>query len=280
MRTAADRHWTLLASLVVLALPAPALARQQAPGSRSAEARAERERLLSNGRVVPDAPAAGRPSWRARLDDGSRAHDASIETADGSDPTKRNYRSNVAAYELDKLLQLDLVATSVERVVGGPPASVTWWVDDFAMSEQDRRRKAIDPPDPERWRRQVDAVRVFDELISNTYRDPSPGLYLNSVWDNLLITKDWTVWLIDHTASFRTRRRLEQPESLVRCPRGLLARLRELNRGQLERSLGRYLSPEQLDALDARRALLVRHFDDQIASKGEAAVLYDLRPRE
>jgi hypothetical protein len=30
-----------------------------------------------------------------------------------------------------------------------------------------------------------------------------------------------------------------------------------------------------LDALEVRRALLVRHFDDQIGSEGEAAVMYD-----
>jgi hypothetical protein len=278
MRTAADRQWTLLASIVILVLPVSAQPGPQASAS-SSEIRAEREELLSKGRIVPDAPTAGRPSWRASLDDGSRTHDASIDTNDGTGPTGRNHRFNVAAYELDKLLQLDLVATSIERGVRGRPASITWWVDDFAMSEQDRRRKGIEPPDPDRWRRQVDAVRVFDELISNTYRDPSPGLYLNSVWDNLLITKDWTIWLIDHTASFRTRRRLQEPESLVRCPRSVLARLRELNREQLERRLGKHLSPEQLDALDFRRALLVRHFDDRIASEGEAAVLYELRPR-
>lgn len=275
----ADCQWTLLASLIILVLPVSAQPGQQASAS-SSEIRAEREDLLSKGRIVPDASTAGQQSWRASLEDGSRTHDASINTEDGSDPSGRNHRFNVAAYELDKLLQLDLVATSIERVVRGRPASITWWVDDFAMSEQDRRRKAIAPPDSERWRRQVDAVRVFDELISNTYRDPSPGLYLNSVWDNLLITKDWTIWLIDHTASFRTRRRLEEPESLARCPRSVLARLRQLNRQQLERTLGKYLAPEQLEALDARRALLVKHFDDRVASEGEAAVLYDLRPKE
>ena len=45
----------------------------------------------------------------------------------------------------------------------------------------------------------MQAVRVFDELISNTYRDTAPPLYLNSVWDNLLITTDWTIWITDHT---------------------------------------------------------------------------------
>ena len=58
-------------------------------------------------------------------------------------------------------------------------------------------------------------MRVFDELISNTYRDTSPGLYLNSVWDNLLIAKDWTIWITDHTATFRTRQRLADSETLT-----------------------------------------------------------------
>ena len=202
-----------------------------------------------------------------------------VESADGSDPTRRDYRFNVAAYELDKLLHLDLVPPSVERLVNGRPASLTWWVDDVAMNELERRRQAIAAPDPDSWNRQVDAVRVFDELISNTYRNTSPGLYLNTVWDNLLITKGWTIWLINHTASFRTRQRLEDPTALIRCPRTVLARLHELNREQLRKTMARYLSPQQLDALEIRRALLVRHFDDQIASKGEAAVFCRISDR-
>ena len=185
----------------------------------------------------------------------------------------------MAAYELDKALGLNLVPASVERLVSGRPASLTWWLDDVAMSELDRRKKRIDPPEAESWNRQMQAVRVFDELISNTYRDTSPPLYLNSVWDNLLITGDWTIWLIDHTGAFRARSELLDPESLTRCPRNVLGRLRDMDREVLQRILGKYLSSQQLDALEVRRALLVKHFDAQIASKGEAAVLYDLTPR-
>jgi len=185
----------------------------------------------------------------------------------------------VAAYELDKALGLKLVPPSVTRQVRGRPASVTWWVDS-AMNELERRRKGIEAPDPESWDRQMQAVRVFDELISNAYRDVSPPLYLNTVWDNLLITRDWTIWITDHTGAFRSRKRLESPESLKRCDRALLRRLRELNREQLQRTLGQYLSSEQLDALEVRRELIVKHFDEQVASKGEAAVLYDLPAKQ
>jgi len=279
MKTDADHRLALLVSFVILVLSAPAQGREQPATPLSLETRDEREAFLSKARFVTDGPTDGRPSWRAGLDDGTRRHDASVVTADGSGPTGQNYRFNVAAYELDKLLDLNLVPPSVERPVNGRPASVTWWLDNFAMNELDRRRKGIDPPDPDRWGRQVQAVRVFDELISNTYRDPAPPLYLNSVWDNLLITTDWTIWITDHTGAFRARRELQDPDSLVRCPRTVLGRLRALNKALLQQALTRYLSSQQLDALDARRALLVRHFDHLIESRGEAVVLYDLPPR-
>jgi hypothetical protein len=172
----------------MLMLVVPAQARQ--PTASSLETRAEQEMFLAKAPIVTEAPADGRPSWRASLDNGTRKHDAAVETADGSDPTRRDYRFNVAAYELDKLLGLNLVPPVAERSVSGRQASLTWWVDDFAMNELDRRRKAIAPPDAQDWNRQLQAVRIFDELISNAYRDTSPPLYLNSVWDNLLITKD------------------------------------------------------------------------------------------
>ena len=274
-----DRRLALLMAVVLWVLSTPAHGRQQPAAASSLVTRTEREAFLATARLATDPPPDGRRSWRAVLDDGTRKHEASVVTEDGSEPTRRNYRLNVAAYELDKLIGLNLVPATVERPVNGRPASVTWWLDDFAMNEVDRRRKGIDPPVQGAWDRQVQAVRVFDELISNTYRDPAPPLYLNSVWDNLLITTDWTIWITDHTGAFRTRQVLQDPETLVQCPRSVLGRLRALNRPRLQQALERYLSSQQLDALEVRRTLLVKHFDGQIASRGEGAVLYDLPPR-
>lgn len=280
MRPDASLLLALLMSSVILLPPAAARERVQTGTASPLETRGERETFLSRASIVTPAPTDGRLSWRAALEDGARKHDASVVIADGSGPTRQNYRFNVAAYELDKLLGLNLVIPSVERLVSGRPASVTWWADDVAMNELDRRRKGIEPPDPNRWGRELQAVRVFDELISNTYRDPAPPLYLNSVWDNLLIAADWSIWLVDHTGAFRTRRELQDPDSLVRCPRTVLARLRAMNAARLQQALGKYLSSQQLDALEIRRVLIVRHFDRQIALKGEAGVLYDLPARQ
>jgi hypothetical protein len=243
--------------------------------------RAEREAFLSRASILEprEPPARARQSWRVTLDDGTRTRFAAVETATGHDASQPNYRFQVAAYELDKLLDLNLVPPSVERIVNGRLAAVTWWVDGMAMNELDRRRRKIEPPDADAWNRQMLAVRVFDELIANAYRNTRPDFYLSTVWDNLLITNEWTIWITDHKSAFGTRRSLDDPESLTRCDRALLAGLRTLNAEFVTQRLGKYLASEQLDALHVRRDLLVKHLGEQIAKHGEGAVLYDLPPR-
>lgn len=85
-----------IASFVLLILAVTAQGQQQSLIPSSAEIRAEREEFLSKGKIVTEPPADRRRSWRASLDNGIRKHDAFVETADGSDPTRRDYRFNVA----------------------------------------------------------------------------------------------------------------------------------------------------------------------------------------
>src|SRR5262249_14760818 len=116
------------------------------------------------------------------------------------------------------------------------------------------------------WNQQMYLCRVFDQLIYNTDRNLG----------NLLITKDWKIWMIDHTRAFRTMKDLKSPKDLVQCDRNLLAKLRELNREMLEHKLGHYLTKMEIDGLLSRRDRIVKFFDERIAQKGEAAVLFDL----
>jgi hypothetical protein len=274
-----SRRLTLLVSLLIVLTPAARAQEQRV--APSLVTRSDKEEFLLKANIVDEGDTStGSKFWRVTLDDGKRKHDAAIEISTGPDPSQRNYRFNVAAYELDKTLELNFVAPSVERTIKGQPAAFTWWVDDVLMNEQSRRGQKIEPPDPDRWKKQMQAVRVFDELISNVYRNVSPTFYLASIWDNLLITRDWRIWLVDHTRAFGTSSQLENPQSLAQCDRTLLGKLRELNREVMKQKLGKYLASEQLDALETRRALLVKHFAEQIALKGEDAVLYDLPPRQ
>jgi len=215
-------------------------------------------------------------SQRAVLDDGKLRHNAHIQTVDISKTsfqtiqgTEMNFRDcykfNVAAYQLDKLLELNMVPVSVERKVGSM-AAVTWWVDDAVMTELDRKKKKIEPADLHSWNQQMYVCRVFDQLIYNTDRNLG----------NLVITKDWNVWMIDHTRAFRMMKDLRSPQNLVQCDRRLLAKLRELNKAALSKQLGQYLTPSEIEGLLARRDKIVNFFDKQVAQKGEAAVLFDL----
>jgi hypothetical protein len=219
-------------------------------------------------------------SRRATLDDGGLKHDAHIQTVDISKTsfqtdrgTEFNFRDcykyNMAAYELDKLLDLNMVPVSVERKVGGNLAAVTWWVND-SMLELDRKKRKMEPPDQHLWNQQMYLCRVFDQLIYNTDRNLG----------NLFVTKDWKILMIDHTRAFRTMKELKSPKDLVQCDRKLLAKLRELNREALELKLGHYLTKMEIDGLLSRRDRILKFFDEQVAQKGEGAVLFDLDRRD
>jgi len=212
---------------------------------------------------------------RATLEYRGMTHDAAIQNVDISKNsfqtihgTELNFRDywgyNVAGYELAKILELNLVPPYVERKVGGELASLSWWVND-TMMESDRVSRKIDPPNLDAWNKQMYAVRVWHELIYDT----DPNL------TNILITKDWQLWMIDFTRAFRLRKDLREPKNLVQCDRRLLAKLRTLDKGVLNEKLSRWLKKSEIDALAARAGRIVEFFDKEVASKGEGVVLYD-----
>jgi hypothetical protein len=216
-------------------------------------------------------------SQRATLSDGSLTHDAHIQTIDEfrtTAPTASGYEANfrdsfkfnVAAYRMNRMLGLDMIPATVARRIDDRPGSVTWWLDDVLMAEKDRYLKKIEPPDSEAWNKQIFIVRVFDQLIHNTDRNLG----------NLMITKDWKLWMIDHTRSFRISDKLENPKQLSICERGLLAAMRKLDRPSLDRQMEGVLTEAEIGALLARRDVIVRFFNEAIAEKGEESVLYDL----
>jgi hypothetical protein len=218
---------------------------------------------------------------RMTLDDGNMRHDGHLQTIDekktsfeGMNGTtelnfKDSYKYNIASYELAKMLGLNMVPPYIERSIGGSRGSLSWWIDN-AMMESERYKKNISIPDTEGWNQQMYAVRVFHELVY----DMDPNL------TNLLITKDWQLWIIDATRAFRLNESIRQPKNLVQCDRRLLARLRQIDQKMLREKLSRWLTNSEIKALDARRAKIVRFFDDQVKAKGEAAVLYDFARTE
>jgi hypothetical protein len=174
-----------------------------------------------------------------------------------------SWQTEIAAYRLDLMIGLGMVPATVERKVNGSEGSVQWFVESM-MPESKRIENNVQPPDVEAWNRQSLKARLFDELIANVDR------HLN----NLLITRDWEIRLIDHSRSFRTRQTLDHPEKLTRFSRPLLDALRKLDAKTVKQKMGRYLDGTQVDRLLKRRDLIVKLADKLIKEKGEAAVLY------
>jgi len=215
---------------------------------------------------------------RVTLSDGKLSHDAQIQCIDifkpvwkGAEGTvEKNFRDtwkfNVAAYRVSRLLDIKNIPVSVERNVDGKQCAMTWWVDNVWLVEAERRDNGIKPPATDDWVNQLNAVRVFDQLIYNTDRNQG----------NLLITPDWKIWMIDHTRAFRTNTELMKVEPLRRIDKQLFAKLKTLNTTNLNREVGPWLRPEEMSAILVRRDLILQFFQGEIRSKGEDAILTGL----
>ena len=92
----------------------------------------------------------------------------------------------------------------MRRVVKGRAAAVTWWIDDVVMMEIERRRLQLQPLRPATaWSDQMRRAYIFQELISNSDFNQT----------NMLITREWRLWLIDFTRAFREYRKLDHRRS-------------------------------------------------------------------
>ena len=235
----------------------------------------QKEHFLLTARIGPE-QYAGKGltnSQKTMLTDGHTSHLAHIQTIDiyqplfkGKDGSteqdfKDSWKFNVAAYRLAKLLGLTgMTPVSVERLVNGKRAAVTWWVDNVLMDERERISKDIQPPDREHWNRQMDTIRIFDQLIYNMDRSQ----------ENLLIDKNWNVWMIDHTRAFRKWKQLRNPAAITKCEPSLLEALERLRQEDVERQMEGLLTPEEIDGLMARRDLIVQKLTSQSTAAASA----------
>jgi hypothetical protein len=175
-----------------------------------------------------------------------------------------SYRFEIAAYELDKLLGFELVPPTVERSIGGKTGSLQLWVEG-AMTEADRKKKGLAPPDVDAWNAQIHTVRLLHQL---TFDWDSQNIH------NLLIDPSFRVYAIDFSRSFASYDQLRSAKMLERFPRSGLEAIRRLDEVTLQAKLGRWVSRPQIRALLKRRDRIVELAARRVAEKGEAAVLY------
>jgi hypothetical protein len=216
--------------------------------------------------------------WRLTLSDGNITHDASFQAVNefksnaqfASGNSELNftdsYKYNIAAYSLAELLGVeDMLPVYVERKWKGDSGSLSWWLP-VKMDEAERKKNQIEIPDENKdsWNNQMYRVRVFDQLVYD----------MDANLTNVLIGANWEIWRVDFSRAFRLSKDLKSPGDLVRCDRKLLDKLKTLDGNELAEKTKHYLSKDEVKAVIARRDKIVAHFQQLIADKGEAEVLY------
>jgi hypothetical protein len=188
-----------------------------------------------------------------------------------------NWRWEIAAYRLDKYLDLCMVPPTVERRFQGNRGSCQLWVDSM-MSLKQKVEDKVKTPSYKifYWNRALYLQRTFDNLIANEDRHQN----------QYLITEDWRMILIDHSRSFRTSKKFtkkliydekykEGPTFIMKeIPKDLYEKLKSLNADVMKEVVGEYLTDQEIEATLIRRDLIVEWLDKRIKKMGEEKVLY------
>lgn len=265
------------AALLAIAVPLAAL--QFTP--RELQDRENWEDFLRTAEVVDSRQMSGAQAvtspWVLTLRKGDVTHRGLWKNAQGRmGGFWEGWTYEIAAYLLDKHLGLGMVPPTVERRFRGDRGSCQYWVDD-CISLRERQEKRIKMPLAKTlgWNRATYLQRFFDNLIANEDRHTN----------QILITPDWRLILIDHSRSFRTSgkftksllysaRSPEGPKLMSELPRAVIEKVRALDHAAIEAVVGEYLTGAEIEAVLVRRDLILQEIDRLIKVNGEAKVLY------
>lgn len=166
-----------------------------------------------------------------------------------------SYKSEIAAYEMDKLLGMAMVPVTVEkRWKGETAAAVLWLTPVHPWKEMEPREK------PPKWNRQAILMKMFDNLIGNPDRNMG----------NLLVDDEWNLYLIDHSRAFVDTKDI--PVKMEHIDRAVWDRMLALDEPTLKAALGKWVDGRSIRAVLARRDRMKAAIDKLVADSSEAAV--------
>jgi len=174
------------------------------------------------------------------------------------DEVKGDDQAEAAAYKLDKILGLNMVPPTVERLIEGRRGSIQLWINSCKTYAQLKR----ETPTTSEWNHQVARMNLFDTFIGNSARNAG----------NILVDANWEIVLFDHSRCFSIETELRNPPA--QFDRRLVTRLRALREDELQARMKSSLGKEEIRNLLKRRDALMAHLAKLVAEKGEAAVLF------
>lgn len=160
-----------------------------------------------------------------------------------------SYKSEIAAYEIDKLLALGMVPPKVERRVDGEVGVAVMWIDGVKSFAELGGAPQPPPAKVATWNREVVRAKMFHNLIGEI--DPNLG--------NWLIDAEWRITLIDQSRALTTTTQLVH--DLQRIDGPLWTRMRALTLEELTRTLSPWLGAKEIRAILTRRDLMQKKID-------------------
>ncbi len=250
----------------------PAAAATYSPFSSAEEAAA----FLRSARVLQNKQLGGGVSGARKLllDDGKIQHHAVFKDIDvhrkevtivkGVPQTdfKDSWRYEVAAYELDKLLGMNMIPVTVARRIEDKEGSLQLWMDG-CITEAQRLKSGKVPPDSDEWNHKMLKCHLFDNLVYNT--DSNLG--------NSLVTPEYQVFKIDHARAFKNLVSLPNTDHLTAFSKSLIEALDRLDKPSLSKCCRSYLSSMEIDSLLKRKALILNLYRRLLAERGDS-ILY------
>ena len=220
------------------------------------------EEGLTDGKILKmeDVPIGVTKPQRATLENGSRFAWKPLQPGYNKGYME-SYKSEIAAYRLDRELGMHMVPPIAERNIQGKNGAAVYWV------ENTRPWAIAKPPQgPEpMWSLQLTRMKMFDLLIANIDRNQG----------NLLYDADWHLFLIDHSRAFIDKKDLKNLAPLGRVDRKLWEKMQALTMEDLDRVLDKWVDTKGKMALLVRRDLMAKSIAELVKKRGETSVFYD-----
>ena len=173
-----------------------------------------------------------------------------------------SYKAEIAAYEIDKLLGLDMVPPTVEKRVNNDTGAAIQWVEQTRSFKQLGGVPQPPPTHFDSFNRQMARAKMFDNLIGN--RDPNLG--------NWLVDPAWNLVLIDHTRALTNFN--DRVHKLQRIDAALWEKMQGLTEEALAAAVGPWLGGREIKAILERRKRMAADIEQLVKEKSEAEVFF------